>query len=35
MPGVLVMARISSDLHVGEQRFAEARNFFIRFFAEP
>jgi TetR/AcrR family transcriptional repressor of nem operon len=34
MAGVLIMARITSDPHKREQRLMEARNFFIKCFAE-
>jgi TetR/AcrR family transcriptional repressor of nem operon len=34
MAGVLMMARITSDPHAREQRLVEARNFFIKYFAE-
>ena len=35
MAGVLVMARMTSDLQKREQRLMEARDFFIKSFAEP
>ena len=34
MAGVLMMARIASDPHAREQRLTEARDFFIKHFAE-
>jgi hypothetical protein len=34
MTGVLMIARITTDPEKREQRLMEARNFFIKFFAE-